>query len=191
MIREGYHIALMESDPRPTVGSPLIQFYLGEASDSEGRYLRDIRAWNHARLEGVHDYIQWLFPTRQRSQFNANAPTLGPEEIRAFQADERLSAEVVTSLKQMLAFYGFGYREEAGEPVIEPADDWPDRQEEWFHPSDHNLLRITRILDCLSTLGLSGHAQALLEALETVCAETPGVVGRRTLEFWRDAVHGG
>ena len=181
----------MHSDLQPAAGSPIIRFYIGQDTDAEGRHLRDIRTWNDARLEGVHDYIQWLFPTRQRSQFNRNAPTLGPEEIRAFRGDERLRQELIASFQQMLRFYGFSYREEAGEPVIETGENWDERQEEWFHPSDHNLLRITRILDCLSTLGLSGHAQAFLETLEEVCADSPGVLGRRTLEFWRDAVHGG
>ena len=181
----------MNDHIEPTTQSVLVRFYLGEAPDAEGRFLRDIRRWDDARLEAVHDYIQWLFPTQQRSRFNPNAPGVNTEDVKAFRADERLRTEVVASLRQMLAFYGFSYEEEDGHPIIETGEDWEEKSEQWFHVGNHNLLRITRILDCLSTMGLGGHAQSLLEALETVCEEEPGTVGERTLDFWRGAVHGG
>ena len=60
---------------------PLVRFYLGTEPDSSGRFIGDIRKWNHERLERTHDYIQWLFPTRNRSQFNSSAPTLDEEQI--------------------------------------------------------------------------------------------------------------
>ena len=171
--------------------SPLVRFYLGEGPDAAGRSLREIRGWNDERLEAVHDYIQWLFPTRQRSRFNPDAPEVNAEDVQAFQGDERLRAALVASLRQMLAFYGFSYEEEDGHPLIETGDDWEEKSENWFHVGNHNLLRITRILDCLGTMGLGEHAQTLLEALEAVCEQEPGTVGERTLNFWRGTVHGG
>ncbi len=114
------------------MANPLIAFYLGEAADSEGRCLRDLRGWDAHRLEGVHDYIQWFFPTRQRSQFNASAPTLDDATIHAFRTDDRLRAALLDSFRQMLAFYGFRLREANGTPVIETAADWNARQREWF-----------------------------------------------------------
>ena len=179
----------MANDHASAAGSPLIRFYLGEGPDAEGRSLQEIRAWGYGRLEGVHDYIQWLFPTRQRSQFNPDAPELGGAEIQAFHEDARLRAALLDSLRQMLGFYGFAYREEGdGKPVIETAAAWPERSREWFVPGDHNLLRITRILDCLSTLGLPEQASAFLAALEAASAASPGAVPARTLDFWRRAV---
>ena len=181
----------MIENTRPTEPSVLVRFYLGEGPDAEGRSLRDIRRWDDTRLEAVHDYIQWLFPTPQRSRFNPNAPEVSREDVKAFREDGRLQAELAASLRQMLAFYGFSYEEEDGHPFIETGDEWEEKSENWFHVGNHNLLRLTRILDCLSTMGLGGHAQSLLEALETVCEEAPGTVGERTLDFWRGAVHGG
>ena len=181
----------MQQNPEPAGTSPLVRFYLGEGPDAEGRFLREIRGWGEARLEAVHDYIQWLFPTQQRSRFNPNAPEVTTADVKAFRGDGRLRAELVASLRQMLDFYGFSYEEEDGQPIIEMGDEWEEKSENWFHVGNHNLLRITRMLDCLSTMGLGGHAQSLLEALETVCEEEPGTVGDRTLDFWRGAVHGG
>lgn len=192
MIREPADGLSMEPKAGQAGRSTLVRFYLGEGPDTEGRFLREIRGWDARRLETVHDYIQWLFPTRQRSQFNPNAPSPSAEDVQAFRENERLRTELVASLRQMLAFYGFAYREgEGGRPTIEKAEEWEKRSREWFSPGDHNLLRITRILDCLSTFGLVEQARAFLTALERTCAEQPGVVGARTLEFWRGAVREG
>ncbi len=170
---------------------PIVAFYSGQGTDSEGRSLHDIRGWGFDRLESVHDYIQWLFPLRVRSQFNPDAPLLDEETIRRFQEDARLLAELKASFEQMLAFYGFVLSEKNGQPVVSTGPDWDARQRQWLHFGDHNLLRITRILTCLGTLGLPEHARAFLAALETVCAAEPGVVGDRTLNFWRTAIpHG-
>ncbi len=166
----------------------LIRFYLGQGSDSEGRALRDIRRWGFDRLEGVHDYIQWLFPLRVRSQFNPDAPLLDGGTIHRFLDDEELRLELLASFEQMLAFYGFVLSEENGQPKVQPGPDWDARRRQWLHAGNHNLLRITRILTCLGTLGLAEHARAFLAALEKVCADDPSVVGERTLHFWRTAI---
>ena len=168
--------------------NPLIRFYLGEGPDSEGRFLRDIRAWDARRLESVHDYIQWLFPLRTFSRFNPDAPILNDELVGRFRADEKLRAELLASFRQMLAFYGFDFREEAGRSVIAPAADAAAWQRNWLNPGNHNLLRITRILSCLSTLGLRPQAEAFLSALEEIYARHGPVIGTRTIGFWRDAV---
>ena len=173
----------------PGNNQPIIEFYSGRSTDSEGRWLRDIRGWGFDRLESVHDYIQWLFPLRVRSQFNPDAPLLDETTINRFLGDEALRRELRASFEQMLAFYGFALSEEKGLPTVETGPDWEARQRQWLYFGDHNLLRITRILTCLGTLGLADDAQAFLAALERVCADDPGVVvGERTLGFWRAAI---
>ena len=150
---------------------PLIRFYLGEGPDSEGRFLRDIRSWDPRRLESVHDYIQWLFPLRTYSRFNPDAPILDDGIVARFRADGTLRAELLASFRQMLAFYGFDYREENGRPAIALAADAATRQRNWLKPGNHNLLRLTRILSCLSTLGLRPQAEVFLAALEGIYAQ--------------------
>ena len=154
-----------------------MKFYSGRGADSEGRFLREIRGWGFGKLESVHDYIQWLFPLRVRSQFNPDAPLLDEETIRHFLDDERLRAELRASFEQMLAFYGFVLREQEGSPVVETGLDWEERRRQWLHFGNHNLLRITRILTCLGTLGLADHARAFLAALEEGLRRRAG--GRR------------
>ena len=168
--------------------TPIIAFYSGQDTDSEGRFLRDIRRWDFNRLEVVHDYIQWLFPLRTRSAFNPDAPLLDEETIEAFLKNDALRLELLASFEQMLAFYGFGLHEENGAPTVTIGPAWETRRRHWLQPGNHNLLRITRILTCLGTLGLPEHARAFLAALEAVCADAPGLIGERTLDFWRTAI---
>lgn len=166
---------------------PLVRFYLGAEPDSSGRFIGDIRKWGHERLEGTHDYIQWLFPTRNRSRFNSSAPTLDEDQIRDFQYDERLQAELIASFKQMLDFYGFILREDDGCLSVERSPSCEARLENWLTPENHNFLRITRILTSMRILGLAGHARAFLAALEALDKEHPDIIGNRTVGFWRSA----
>jgi len=56
--------------------SLLVNFYRGESRDAEGRFLEELLAWNDDELEEVHNFVQWLFPLPEPSQFNPDAPLL-------------------------------------------------------------------------------------------------------------------
>ncbi len=80
---------------------PLVRLYLGTEADSSGRFIGDIRKWDHERLDRTNDYIQRLFPTRNRSSFNSSAPTLDEEQIRDFQCGDRVQAELIASFQAL------------------------------------------------------------------------------------------
>src|SRR5690348_63214 len=84
---------------------PVVAFYSG-GRDTEGRTLEQILEWNDDLLEGVHDYIQWLFPTRQPSGVNRSAPLVTDGTVRMFQTDPALRDRLRDALDRMLAFYG-------------------------------------------------------------------------------------
>src|SRR6266568_2096523 len=124
--------------------SRIVSFYRGEERDDYGRTIEDIWAYDFGQLEVVHDYIQRLFPSRRPSQVE-EAPLLDDETEQAFRHDPELQQRLLKSLDVMLRFYGL--RREGGE-VVEAAD-FRERATNWLTPSNHNLLRITRILLCL------------------------------------------
>jgi len=173
-----------------TEQSPLIGFYSGEHPDDRGRQLTTIQSWDDAHLEAVHDYIQWLFPLPERSAFNPGAPLLTAADIEAFRASTELRGRLLASFRRMLAFYGLALDEAADEPSIAPAPDFARQSRNWLRPGNHNLLRLTRILRCLTLLGLPRHARALLACLEALDREHSGRIGPVTLRYWRGAVHG-
>ena len=67
--------------------SRLIEFYRGAAPDSEGRMLADLWAYSDDKMEDVHDFIQWMFPLREASRFNPDAPLVTDADVEAFRAD--------------------------------------------------------------------------------------------------------
>ncbi len=157
---------------RSTRASPIVRFYAGDAPDSRGRLLAGIQGWDDARLEAVHDTIQWLFPLPEPSGFNPGAPLLTAEDIAAFHRGPALRAALLASWQRMRRFYGL-----------------PHGAGHWLTPGNHNMLRLSRILRCLHLLGLQEEAEALLRDLETL--HTSGharAIGPVTLGHWRRAV---
>lgn len=166
----------------------LLPFYRGEAPDARGRMLAGILAWDDAQLEIVHNYIQWLFPLPERSAFNPAAPILTPDDIAAFGADRRLRANLLTALRRMLAFYGLSLNETGSGPMVRRAPDFAHQTGNWLKPGNHNLLRLTRIMRSLASLGLPDHARALQSTLLDIAAnEGCDAVSETTLAYWRDA----
>src|SRR3954471_18359534 len=96
----------------------LTEFYRGTGTDSEGRTLAEIWSYSDDDMEAVHDFIQWLFPLREASQFNENAPLLTDADIALFRADSSLRANLLRSFGRFLGFLGL--REEAGGVVAGP-----------------------------------------------------------------------
>ena len=170
---------------------PIVVFYSGGV-DGNGRTLREILAWSDTTLEDVHDYIQWVFPTRQPSPVNPSAPLVTADTIRAFAADADLRRALLDALTRMLTFYGL--RREARDDgtvqvEIEEAK-FADRAGRWLRPNNHNHLRLTRIMQSLAALGLAQDAKALQRCLIHDIGEGPTAdrVSADTLRFWRTAI---
>lgn len=163
---------------------PVIAFYTG-GTDHRGRTLERLLAWDDERLEAVHDYIQWVFPTRQPSGINPYAPLVTETAVKAFADDTRLRERLRAAFERMLRFYGL--RERDGRVETDP-ERFELRARVWLQPGNHNHLRLTRIMESLSTLGLRAEAKALQQCLvESVAAESHRV-SSSTLEFWKRAV---
>lgn len=165
--------------------SRIVAFYREESPDYLGRRLRDIWAWEDARLEERHNYIQVLFPNRDPSMFNAHAPLLDEGTIAAFQDDPQLRANLARSLDRILSFYGLAYHPETQEVL--PTPQFPEQAANWLTPYNHNFLRITRILKCLMALGLPERAHAFLRCLEQIYEQYSEVIGEESLAYWQEA----
>jgi hypothetical protein len=164
----------------------LVDFYLGNAPDYQGRMLRDIWTWDYGKLEDTHDYIQVLFPLPESSAFNSRAPILRPEDISEFRANASIRENLLRSFRLMLDFYGLEYAE--APPLVRNADHFLEQARSWLVFGDHNHLRITRILKCLRICGLDVAARAFLACLLSLREEQPREISEETLAYWRDAV---
>jgi hypothetical protein len=169
----------------------LVQFYRREAPDDRGRMLDQILAQDDDWLESTHDFIQWVFPLNERSRFNATAPLLDAELMSAFREDQGLRDRAEAVFKRMLDFYGLRLTQtEIGGPTVERAHNYENRRANWLRPSNHNFLRITRILKSLILMGLDPLAAAFFIQLRKIYVEESEIIGSRTLKMWKCAADG-
>lgn len=161
----------------------IIDFY-SNSTDHRGRTHAWIIAQDDDWLERTHDFIQWLFPLRERSGANPHAPLLDAAQIAEFQASPALRAGLLASYDRMLRFYGL-QRDGA---AVAKGSNWNQRKPNWFTQPTHNDLRITRMQKCLVLLGLAEHARGFHAALRHLARE-PGCGFRKdALAYWDDAV---
>lgn len=166
----------------------IVPFLRGSRPDWESRWLREIRSWGFDRLEDDHHYIQWLFPLPVESEV-VMAPVLREGEIHEIRSTPQLRAELACSLRQLLAFYGYALID-GPERVVVHAPNHAERVSLWMTAENHNYHRISRILQCLSLLGLTEHAAAFYRRL-MIDGETErgaAQIGALTRWHWRKSV---
>ena len=114
-------------------------------------------------MEGIHDYIQWLFPLSVRSAAQPDAPVLTRTELEAIKADPRVEATLRRAAERMLHFYS--------------------RTNWWLTGHDHNHLRITRIIRSLKLLVGPEAAERFYQAILTLHEAAGAPVNSRSLQF--------
>lgn len=141
----------------------IIDFYLQQGTDHQGRSLNDILAFNDKQLEKTHDYIQWLFPLKEASFFNEHAPILDDETILEFQCNEQLRNNVIIAWVKMMNFY---------------------LNNSWISSENHNYLRITRILTFLSLCKLEPQLVCMLSFVLSQHVKYYDLITLKTVKYW-------
>jgi hypothetical protein len=108
--------------------------------------------FKEAEVEKHHDFIQFLFPTYQPSKYCSYAPLLNPQIRQAFLKDSSLRAKQKVALGLMVDHYGLKLDLHTGKIAINPST-FAAKNKNFFINGSHNLLRITRILSSLTSLG--------------------------------------
>lgn len=153
----------------------ILEFYRGETETPYA--FDDVIKWKDSRLEGVHDYIQWLFPTDEPSMFNEHAPVLSSEDIEVFREDPELQSKMLIAFSRMLEFYEFQLVIKSEGIAVEPVVQHPM----WLRSFNHNFLRVTRILKSLRLCGLEDYAEAFLKGLLIY----EDYLSDETVEYWK------
>lgn len=158
----------------------LFAFLSGYGQSYSQVYIWDVWDFSYEELENRHDYIQWLFPLKERSRFNAFAPII--MDISPYKT-YTIKEHMQKSFALMLSFYGFKI---CGDEII-CSESFPERKENWITPGNHNYLRITRILKSLMLFGLKKEAGMFLRILETVYEDNKDKIGEETMNYWEGA----
>jgi hypothetical protein len=170
--------------PFPNNNDIIIRFYRGELVHPSKYTIQDVWDFSPAKLEKQHDYIQWIFPLRKPSAHVYDIPILNPSEIEVFHTDAELRQRVMRSFRMMIGFYGFMQEDDH---VIQGAH-FGDRSG-WIYPKNHNLARISRMLESLLLLDFKPEAKALFQALVEIYPEYKWDIGE-SLSYWKRIMEG-
>lgn len=168
--------------------SHIIDFYKGIVPDNKGRMLIDIWKQTPEQLEYDHDYIQWIFPLKESSMFNPDAPILSEDDIAEFNSSDQLKVNLKKSFFMMINNYGFECFYHNEKCIIEKSSNFIEKSKVWLTPTNHNFLRITRMLKSLRILGNKECAFAFFKMLQFLAEENPEIISNDTYNFWEDAI---
>lgn len=147
-----------------------IHAFLSGRGRGNGRLLEDVIAFDDARIEAVHDFIQWCFPLAEASRAVRGAPVLTRSEAEAIRADEQARDGVRAALERMSRFYA--------------------ETDGWLRGHDHNHLRITRIITAVRDLLGPEEAKAFHDLVSERNEEAGLPINRGSLTFWLRALKG-
>jgi len=162
--------------------SKITEFYDETGVDCDGRKLSDIWLEDDEYFEYCHNYIQWLFPLPEVSNFNPDAPLLTEDDIKICKVNPIIQINLHYSFLRYMRFFGLGYvagevvQTEAFEPIL-------------FKIANHNWFRITRVLRSCRLLGLEKEAVAFYKFLKKIHEEN-GWVSDNSFSYWKEAVDG-
>lgn len=172
------------------MNTELLAFYKGEAPMSSGigrasgkRFLSDVLGWDNMALESVHDYIQWIFPLKEASDYNRLAPLLDDETIETFKTDPRVRLNVEAACVRMGGFLEIPAGASHGGLQFGKATHKPH----WVDQYNHNYKRATRMIASLRLMGFEASAASLYEALYDLHSKYGTEIGTETLAFWKKA----
>lgn len=160
-------------------------FYNGKISTPEGLFIDDVLAFTQDQFENNHHFIQWLFPIPTASFYNLQSPRLTKKAAKELGRQKEFREKMKESFQFMCKCYELTISYNNGDICIKPTSEFTGY---WLTPNNHNHLRITRILECLSNIGLIDYAKAFLSCLLYLCNEYPACVTKRTITFWKNAV---
>jgi hypothetical protein len=149
----------------------ITSFYTG-GQDNKGRTLDSVLAFSDNQFEGVHDFIQWIFPLHEKSLHSVGTPVLTPEDIQFLSSDPTAIANAKRSIARFQEFLG----------VTDPR-----KYRRWAHNGDHNLLRITRAIRSLRLFGLETEAKNFYEQVKEIGKQQ--MLSPTTLQFWDKAAN--
>jgi hypothetical protein len=178
------HLKESDSKVKNQYNLTLILFYLGfvRTSGKKKFYISDILKW-HTTYDGEweteHEFIQWIFPTKTPSNFNARAPVLEKSIADTLVEIEMFRANYAWCFSRFMSFLNI---------VISVSSEtsinfgiFIDPQEFFMHLQQHNFLRLSRVLESLLCFGYTQLAEQLYYALndvetEEIATEKPDLI---------------
>lgn len=156
----------------------LLRFFRGEEDERIHHTLSRITEFSDEEMEMYHDFIQWIFPTMEQSEYHPSAPTIDAKFAHALHQDDCTLAGYCKGCRRYFRYMGLECKGNGDICRI------PNTPPFWQLPG-HNYLRITRVLNSLRQTGHEGCCKALYaQMMQILEADPTNYVGRTTLEYW-------
>ncbi len=147
----------------------IYHFFAGTGTDHAGRTIQDYLEMSNEDLEKIHDYIQWAFPTRQPSQCQAaNAPLLSDEALALFTYGSVARGNYYNMWRRIINFYM--------------------ETNHWLVDTDHNHLRITRIIESSAEFFNVETAEMFAKIILNLNKGAGNPVNTKSVNFWMRAL---
>ena len=145
----------------------LYKFLKNEEKDFQGRFLSDIWNFSDDEIEDNHDFIQILFPLDKPSEaVHHNIYLKDVNEFLKIKSDEIIKKNIIKSKDWFIEFL--------------------KRNDHWKLYSDHNQLRITRIIECLRLLISDDEADLFYSTILSMVGKKVNI-NEITLDYWSKA----
>ena len=144
----------------------LLDFLRDRSPDFKGRNLSDIWNYSDDEIEYNHDFIQLIFPLDKPSQavfHNIYLKTF--EDILLVKKDKVIQNNILKSKNWFLEFLKIN--------------------NQWKSYSDHNQLRITRVIECMRLLISDDEADFFYKQIKLMIGKER--INETTLHFWSRA----
>ncbi len=147
--------------------SKLTDFLQGVGPDAAGRMIDEVLRLPPADLERFHDFIQWLFPLPEPSAAVPGSPVLSIDDIALIHRSEPAQRNLAEASALMSGFYA--------------------ETDHWLRETDHNHLRITRIVRSLRVLVDDAAADTFAKAIHDRVAATGAPISSASRAYWAAA----
>lgn len=143
-----------------------VLYFLEEtAGDHKKRLISDIWDWPDDAWEGEHDFIQWLFPLAEKSMSVPNAPVIREPEITWIIESQIAQDSLTKSTARYQAFLA--------------------NNTHWMTDSNHNHLRITRVIKSLRLLCGNTKADDFKHFVAGQLGDQIDQINEKTRQYWR------
>ena len=141
-------------------------FLLAKEPDFKGRMIQDIWNYSDEEIEGIHDFIQILFPLNKKSQSVFHGYYLDTDNlVQSLKDDEQVKENILKSSEWFLSFL--------------------KRHDYWKKRYNHNQLRITRVIECLRLLVGDKEANSFYESIIGICENHR--LNPNSIKYWKNA----
>ena len=141
-------------------------FLLAKEPDFKGRMIQDIWNYSDEEIEGIHDFIQILFPLNKKSQSVFHGYYLDTDNlVQSLKDDEQVKENILKSSEWFLSFL--------------------KRHDYWKRGYNHNQFRVTRVIECLRLIVGDKEANSFYELIKILSKNAN--LNKKTTEFWDNA----